>query len=97
VNGVGFLLNLSFPAEAHHVTALRDVVAQAARQAGWDEQRARDFADEAAALLTETAGHHASAGTMTITVEPGPPIQVICAGRRLTLENPAEAGPHTPT
>lgn len=94
---VGFHLNLSFPAEARHVSALRDVVVQAVRQAGGDEDRARAFADEAAALLTETASQHASAGSMTLTVELGPPIQVVCAGRRLTLENPAEAGPHTPT
>jgi hypothetical protein len=88
VSTVGFLLNISCPAEAHHVTALRDVVALAVRQAGGDEGRARAFADEAAALLAETADHHASAGTMTLTVELGPPIQVVCAGRRLTLDPP---------
>ena len=94
MGAVGFFLNISFPAEAHHVTALRDVVAQAVRQAGGDEGRARAFADEAAALLTETASDHANAGAMTLTVELGPPIQVVCAGRRLTLTNPGEAGPH---
>lgn len=83
---VGFLLNLSFPAEAHHVTALRDVVVQAVRQAGVDEGRARAFADEAAALVSASADQHA--GTMSVSVELGPPIQVICAGRRLTLDPP---------
>jgi len=86
---VGFLLNLSFPAEAHHVAALRDVVVQAVRQAGGDEGRARAFADEAAALMMESANQNAAAGTMSVSVELGPPIQVVCAGRRVTLENPA--------
>ena len=102
MGAVGFLLNLSFPAEAHHVAALRDVVVQAVRQAGGDEGRARAFADEAAALVIESADQHAAAGSMRVTVELGPPIQVTCAGRRVTLENPApfdgaqggKAGPH---
>ena len=94
---MGFLLNLSFPFEARHVAALRDVVAVAVKQAGGDEARARAFADQAAALVSESAGQQADGGTFTVTVELGPPIQVICAGRRLTLlENPAEAGPHAP-
>ena len=44
----GFLLNLSFPAEARHVEALQDVIVQAVRQAGGDEGRARDFAGRVA-------------------------------------------------
>ena len=91
---MGFLLNLSFPAETHHVVALRDVVAQAVKQAGGDEGRANAFAEQAAALVNESAGQHASGGTFTVAVELGPPIQVICAGRRVTYPNPAEAGPH---
>ena len=82
---MGFLLNLSFPAEARHVTALRDVVAQAVKQAGGDEGRAYAFADKAAALLTEAAGQHAEGGTLTVTVELGPPIQVKVGGQTLTL------------
>ena len=53
MSAVGFLLNLSFPAEAHHVVALRDVVAQAVKQAGGDEGRANAFADKAAALVNQ--------------------------------------------
>ena len=33
MNDVGFLLNLSFPAEARQVSALHDVIVQAVRQA----------------------------------------------------------------
>ena len=82
---VGFQLNLSFPAETRHVAALCDVIAQAVRQAGGDEGRARAFADQAAALLRESAGH-TNPGTMTVAVELGPPIQVTVSGRRLTLD-----------
>lgn len=91
---MGFLLNLSFPAAAHHVVALRDVVAQAVKQAGGDEGRANAFAEQAAALVNESAGQHTDGSTFTVAVELGPPIQVIVAGRRLTFLNPAEAGPH---
>ena len=85
VGDVGFQLNLSFPAETRHVAALCDVIAQAVRQAGGDEGRARAFADQAAALLRESAGH-TNPGTMTVAVELGPPIQVTVSGRRLTLD-----------
>jgi hypothetical protein len=88
VSAVGFLLNLSFPAEAHHVAALRDVVAQAVKQAGGDEGRANTFAEQAAALVSETAGQQAGGGTFTVAVELGPPIQVTCAGRRVKLDPP---------
>ena len=89
MSAVGFLLNLSFPAEARHVSALRDVVAQAVRQAGGDDGRARAFADKAAALLRESADQQAAAGgTLSVAVELGPPIQVIVGGRRLTLDQP---------
>jgi len=85
---VGFLLNLSFPAEAHHVVALRDVVAQAVKQAGGDEGRANAFAEQAAALVNESAGQQPDGGTVTVAVELGPPVQVVVAGRRLTLDPP---------
>lgn len=69
------------------MAALRDVVAQAVRQAGGDEARARGFAEKAAALLRESADlQPESGGTITVAVELGPPIQVIVAGRRLTLD-----------
>ena len=88
MGAVGFLLTLSFPAEAHHVTALRDVVAQAVKQAGGDEGRANAFAEQAAALVNESAAQQTGGDTFTVAVELGPPIQVICAGRRLTLDPP---------
>ena len=94
MGAVGFLLNLSFPAEAHHVVALRDVVAQAVKQAGGDDERANAFAEQVAAMVNESAGQQAGGGTVTVAVELGPPLQVICAGRRLAYLNPAEAGPH---
>ena len=84
---MGFQLNLSFPAETRHVAALCDVIAQAVRQAGGDEARARAFAEQAAALLHESAAH-ANPGTLIVAVELGPPIQVIISGRRLTLLDP---------
>ena len=85
---MGFLLNLSFPAEARHVAALRDVVAVAVKQAGGDEGRAHAFADKAAALLNDAAGQQADGGTLTVTVELGPPIQVKVGGQTLTLPPP---------
>ena len=86
MSAVGFLLNLSFPAEARHVAALRDVVAVAVRQGGGDEARARAFADQAAVMLSESADQQAAAGgTLTVAVELGPPIQVLVGGRTLTL------------
>ena len=91
MSAVGFLLNLSFPAEARHVAALRDVVAQAVKQAGGDEGHAHAFADRAAALVNESAGQHAGGGTLTVTVELGPPIQVRVGGQTLTLP------PHEPS
>lgn len=90
MSAVGFLLNLSFPAEARHVAALRDVVAQAVKQAGGDEGRAHAFADQAAALVNDSAGQHAGGGTLTVTVELGPPIQVKVGAQTLTLP------PHEP-
>ena len=73
MSDVGFLLNLSFPAEAHHVVALQDVIVQAVRQAGGDEGRARDFAEQAAALLRESATGTPGAARMTaVSVELGP-------------------------
>jgi len=91
VSAVGFLLNLSFPAEAHHVVALRDVVAQAVKQAGGDEGRANAFAEQAAALVNESAGQHTDGSTFTVAVELGPPIQVKVGGQTLTLP------PHEPS
>jgi hypothetical protein len=91
VSTVGFLLNLSFPAEARHVAALRDVVAVAVKQAGGDEARAHAFADKAAALMSESAGQHADVSTLTVTVELGPPIQVRVGGQTLTLPPPEPA------
>ena len=91
---VGFLLNLSFPAEARHVAALHDVIVQAVRQAGGDEGRARDFAGQVAALARDSAGASSRDGRLTIKLDLGPPIQAIVGGRTLTLDNPAEAGRH---
>jgi hypothetical protein len=85
VSNVGFLLNLSFPAEAHHVAALRDVVLQAVRQAGGDEGRARDFAEQVAALLRESANGQSDDAPLTIAIDLGPPIQAIVGGRTVTL------------
>jgi hypothetical protein len=97
VSDVGFLLNLSFPAEARHVVALHDLILQAVRQAGGDEGRARDFAEQAAAVLRESANGKPGTGEIAISVELGPPIQVRVGSRTLTLDNPAEAGPHEPS
>jgi hypothetical protein len=94
VSDVGFLLNLSFPAETRHVSALHDVIVQAVRQAGGDDAPARRLAQQAAALLQESAG--GQPGAMTMVVHLGPPIQVTIGGRTLTLDNPAEAGRHDP-
>ena len=81
---MGFLLNLSFPSEARHVSALHDVIVQAVRQAGGDETPARRLAQQAAALLQESA--NSQPGAMTMVVHLGPPIQVTIAGRTLTLD-----------
>ena len=94
MNNVGFLLNLSFPAEVRHVTALHDLVVQAVRQAGGDEGRARDFAGQVAALAREFAGGQPRDSRLTVKLELGPPIQAIVGGRTLKLDNPAEAGRH---
>jgi hypothetical protein len=94
VSDVGFLLNLSFPAEPRHVPALHDVIVQAVRQAGGEDAPARRLAQQAAALLQESA--RGQPGAMTMVVHLGPPIQVTIGGRTLTLDNPAEAGRHDP-
>lgn len=86
MSDVGFLLNLSFPAEARHVAALHDVIVQAVRQAGGDESPARRLAQEAAALLHECADGRPGSGAMTMVVHLGPPIQVTIGGRTLTLD-----------
>jgi hypothetical protein len=91
VGNVGFLLNLSFPADARHIVALHDVVVQAVRQAGGDEDRARGLAEKATALLRESTNGQPDIDRMTAVVELGPPIQVIVGGRTLTLDNPASA------
>jgi hypothetical protein len=84
VSDVGFLLNLSFPAEARHVSALHDVIVLAVRQAGGDEAPARRLAQQAAALLEESAAGRP--GDMTMVVHLGPPIQVTIGGRTLKLD-----------
>ncbi len=83
---VGFQLNLSFPAEAHHVAALRDVVVQAVRQAGGDDQRARDFAEQVAALVGESATGQPRDGQVTVAIDLGPPLRAIVGGRTVTLD-----------
>ena len=83
---MGFFLNLSFPAEARHVVALRDLILQAVRQAGGEEDHARDFAEQAAVLIRESADRQSGSGTLEVVVELGPPIQVIVGGRTLTLQ-----------
>lgn len=83
---MGFLLNLSFPAEARHVAALHDVIVQAVRQAGGDEGLARDFAGQVAALARESAGSQPHDGRLTIRLELGPPLQAIVGGRTLTMD-----------
>lgn len=83
---MGFLLNLSFPAEPRHVTALHDVIVQAVRQAGGDDGLARRLAEQAAALLHESANGQPDSGAMTMVVHLGPPIQVTIGGRTLTLD-----------
>ena len=94
MSDVGFLLNLSFPAEARHVSALHDVIVQAVRQAGGEDAPARRLAQQVATLLQESA--NGQPGAMTMVVHLGPPIQVTVGGRTLTLENPADAGPDDP-
>jgi hypothetical protein len=83
VSDVGFLLNLSFPPESRHVSALHDVIVQAVRQAGGDEAPARRLAQQAAVLLQESA---VEPGAMTMVIHLGPPIQVTIGGRTLTLD-----------
>lgn len=83
---MGFLLNLSFPAEAHHVAALRDVVVQAVRQAGGDEERARDFAEQVATLMRDSANGQTGDALLTVAIDLGPPIQAIVGGRTVTLD-----------
>ena len=92
---VGFLLNLSFPAESRHVAALHDVIVQAVRQAGGDEGRARDFASRVAELARASAGSPPQDGRLTIKLDLGPPIQAIVGGRTLKLDAPGEPG-HQP-
>jgi len=88
VSDVGFLLNLSFPADARHVTALHDVIVQAVRQAGGDEERAREFAQQVAALARESADGQARDGRLAIKLDLGPPIQAIVGDRTLKLGSP---------
>lgn len=83
---MGFLLNLSFPPEAHHVAALRDVVVQAVRQAGGDEGRARDFAEQVAALVRDSANGQGRDAPLTVAIDLGPPIQAIVGGRTVSLD-----------
>ena len=82
---VGFLLNLSFPAEARHVAALHDLIVQAVRQAGGDEGRARDFAGQVAELARASAGSHLRDGRLTVKLHLGPPIQAIVGTQTLTM------------
>jgi hypothetical protein len=91
---VGFLLNLSFPAEARHVTALHDVIVQAVRQAGGADGPARRLAEQAASILHQSANGQPGSTPMTMMVHLGPPIQVTIAGQTLTLENLPAAGLH---
>lgn len=83
---MGFQLHLSFPADAHHVAALRDVVVQAVRQAGGDDQRARDFAELVAAMARESATGQPRDGQVAVAIDLGPPIQAIVGGRTVTLD-----------
>ena len=83
---MGFQLNLSFPPEAHHVVTLRDVVVQAVRQAGGDERRARDFAEQVAALVRDSANGQGRDGQLTVAIDLGPPIQAIVGGRTVSLD-----------
>lgn len=85
MSDVGFLLNLSFPAEAHHVAALQDVVVQAVRQAGGDEGRARDFAEQVAAIARDSANGQPRDARVTVAIHLGPPIHAVVGGRTLTL------------
>ena len=86
MSNVGFLLHLSFPPDAHHVGAVRDVVVQAVRQAGGDEGRARDFAERVAALVRESTNGQARDTQLTVAIDLGPPIQAIVGGRTVTLD-----------
>ena len=82
---MGFLLNMSFPAEARHVAALHDLIVQAVRQAGGDEGQARDFAKRVAALAREAASGQPRDGRLAVKLELGPPIQAIVAGQTVAL------------
>jgi hypothetical protein len=84
VGDVGFLLNLSCPAEPRHVPALHDLIVQAVRQAGGEEAPARRLAQQAATLLQESA--NGRPGDITMVVHLGPPIRVTISGRTLTLD-----------
>ena len=86
MNSVGFHLNLSFPADARHVSAFRDLVAQAVRQAGGEEAHARRCGEQAAGFVTASADGQSDSSALTIVVQLGPPIQVSVSGRTLTLE-----------
>ena len=86
VSDVGFLMNLSFPADARLVSAFRDMVAQAVRQAGGDDAHARRCGEQAAAFVSSSAEAGSDANILAVLVQLGPPIQVIVSGRTLTLE-----------
>ena len=75
-------MNLSFPADPRHAVALRDLIAQAVRQAGGDEGTALDFGERAAALLRGLPQDNREA--LSIVVRLGPPIEVIIDGHTLT-------------
>lgn len=77
-------MNLSFPADARHAVALRDLIAQAVRQAGGEEGRALDFGERAAALLRDLPQEDREA--LSVVVRLGPPIEVVIDGRTITLE-----------
>lgn len=79
-------MQLSFPADARHAAALRDVIVQAARQAGGSEERARDVAEQAVSLLRQSSDGHGGSDTLGIVLRLGPPIEVVVGGRTLTLD-----------
>jgi hypothetical protein len=66
--------------------AFHDVIVQAVRQAGGDEGRAREFAEQAAALLRESTNGTRGTGEIAVSLELGPPIQVSVGGRTLTMD-----------
>ena len=85
----GFLMNLSFPADARLVSAFRDMVAQAVRQAGGDDAHAKHCGEQAAAFVTASPDAQSASTTLAIRVRLGPPIEVIMNGQTLTLESPS--------